>query len=136
MTIENLGTQVIEGILVEGTRMSRTLPPRDGLPSTFTIETWDSVELKVNMLTKSSNGAFLGPTLHSQDKSESMFSGECPDLTVLIPPQVVLPSIKDRPYGLDWITRFGQQQAVLARTQDFLVGQWSHNSPMLLRSLC
>ena len=31
-------------------------PPRDGLPSTFSIETWDSVELKVNMLTKGSNG--------------------------------------------------------------------------------
>jgi hypothetical protein len=56
MTVEHLGTQVIDGVPVEGTRMSRTLPPRDGLPSTFTIETWDSVELKVNMLTKSSNG--------------------------------------------------------------------------------
>jgi len=56
MTIEYLGTQVIEGVLVEGTRMSRTVPPRDGRPSTFTIETWDSVELKLNMLTKSSNG--------------------------------------------------------------------------------
>ena len=56
MTIEYLGTQVIEGVLVEGTRMSRTVPPRDGRPSTFTLETWDSVELKVNMLTKSSNG--------------------------------------------------------------------------------
>jgi len=56
MTIENLGTQVIGGVLAEGTRMSRALPSRDGLPSTFTIETWDSVELKVNVLTKSSNG--------------------------------------------------------------------------------
>src|SRR5437879_5889310 len=56
MIIENLGSQVIEGVLVEGTQMSRTLPPRGGLPSTFTIETWNSVELKVNMLTKSSNG--------------------------------------------------------------------------------
>lgn len=56
MTIESLGTQMIEGVLVEGTRMSRALPPRDGIPSRFTIETWDSVELKVTMLTKSSNG--------------------------------------------------------------------------------
>lgn len=57
MTIEKLGTQMMEGgVLVEGTRMSIAVPPRDGLPSTFTIETWDSVELKVNMLTKSSNG--------------------------------------------------------------------------------
>ncbi len=56
MTIEKLGTQMIEGVLVEGTRTSIAVPHRDGLPSTFTIETWDSVELKVNMLTKSSNG--------------------------------------------------------------------------------
>jgi hypothetical protein len=46
-TIENLGTQVIEGVLAEGTRTTT---------SALTIETWDSVELKVNMLTKSSNG--------------------------------------------------------------------------------
>lgn len=56
MTVENLGTRRIDGVLVEGTRMSRALPPRDGLTSTFTIETWDSVDPKVNMLTKSSNG--------------------------------------------------------------------------------
>jgi hypothetical protein len=46
-TIENLGTQVIEGVLAEGTRTTT---------SALTIETWDSVELKVNVLTKSSNG--------------------------------------------------------------------------------
>ncbi|MGO9261584.1 MAG: hypothetical protein ACLQU1_35565 [Bryobacteraceae bacterium] len=46
-TIENLGTQVIEGVLAEGTRTSTPA---------LIIETWDSVELKVNMLTKSSNG--------------------------------------------------------------------------------
>ena len=46
-TVENLGTQVIEGVLAEGPRTST---------SALTIETWDSVELKVNMLTKSSNG--------------------------------------------------------------------------------
>ena len=56
MTVENLGTRRIDGVFAEGTRTSRALPPRDGLTSTFTIETWDSVDLKVNMLTKSSNG--------------------------------------------------------------------------------
>jgi hypothetical protein len=45
-TIENLGTKVIEGVLAEGTRRT----------SDLIIDTWDSVELKVNMLTKSSNG--------------------------------------------------------------------------------
>ncbi len=44
--IENLGAQVIEGVLAVGTRTS----------SALTIETWDSIELHVNMLTKSSNG--------------------------------------------------------------------------------
>jgi hypothetical protein len=56
MTIENLGTQVIDGLLAEGTRMSSALPPREGLPPRFVIETWDSVELKANLVTKSSNG--------------------------------------------------------------------------------
>jgi len=46
-TTDNLGTQVIEGVVAEGTRTST---------AALTIETWDSVELKVNMLTKSSNG--------------------------------------------------------------------------------
>jgi hypothetical protein len=46
-TIENLGAQMIEGVLAEGTRTTT---------SAFTIETWDSVELKLNMLRKSSNG--------------------------------------------------------------------------------
>ena len=55
MTIVKLGMQIMEEVLVEGTRTSIAVPPRDGR-STFTIETWDSVELKVNMLTKSSNG--------------------------------------------------------------------------------
>ena len=56
MTIEKLGTQMIEGVLVEGTRMSSAGPLHDGQRLTITIETWDSVELKVNVLAKSSNG--------------------------------------------------------------------------------
>ena len=59
VTYERLGKQTIEGIMVEGTRTTRTLPAgaaRSGLPTTFTIETWDSLELKVTVLTRSSNG--------------------------------------------------------------------------------
>jgi hypothetical protein len=46
-TFENLGTRIIGGVLAEGTRRSS---------GPLIIETWDSVELKVNLLTKSSNG--------------------------------------------------------------------------------
>ena len=57
-TSEKLGTQTIEGITVEGTRTTTTFPgpARDGLPTTFTIERWDSGELKLAVLTRSSNG--------------------------------------------------------------------------------
>lgn len=58
-TSEKLGAQMMEGVIAEGTRTTRTLPPgvaRNGLPSTFTIETWDSGELKLTVLTRSGNG--------------------------------------------------------------------------------
>jgi hypothetical protein len=44
---EKLGIQAIEGVLAEGLRRSfRSL----------TVETWDAVDLKVTLVTKSSNG--------------------------------------------------------------------------------
>ncbi len=57
-TIENLGTKVIDGLLAEGTRTT----------SALVIEKWDSVELKVNLLTKSSNG--LGSKLVKLTRAE------------------------------------------------------------------
>jgi hypothetical protein len=58
-TTENLGTRTIEGVIAEGTLTTTTVPAgreRNGLRTTFTIETWDSQELKVTVLTRSSNG--------------------------------------------------------------------------------
>jgi len=51
VTAVSLGTQNIYGLPAEGTRT--TYPSPDG---GLTIEAWDSVELKVNLLTTSSNG--------------------------------------------------------------------------------
>ena len=58
-TSEKLGTQTMAGIIAEGTLTTTALPAgpaRNGLPTTFTIETWDSGELKLTVLTRSSNG--------------------------------------------------------------------------------
>jgi hypothetical protein len=46
-TSERLGSKPVEGVMAEGTRM---VMPR------LTIETWESPELKVTLVTKSSNG--------------------------------------------------------------------------------
>jgi len=46
-TVVNLGTQTIDGLVAEG--ILTTYPA-------LSVETWDSVELKVTVLTKSSNG--------------------------------------------------------------------------------
>lgn len=58
-TTERLGAQTIEGVLAEGTRTTTTVPPGpagNSHPASFTLETWDSPELKVTVLTRSSNG--------------------------------------------------------------------------------
>jgi hypothetical protein len=58
-TTEKLGTQTIEGVLAEGTQTTTTVAlgaKRNGHPAGWTIETWDSQELKVTVLTRSSNG--------------------------------------------------------------------------------
>jgi hypothetical protein len=49
-TIVSLGSQTIEGVMTEGVR--KTFP---GSPD-LTIETWESPELKITLLTRSSNG--------------------------------------------------------------------------------
>jgi hypothetical protein len=49
--VVSLGTQNINGLLAEGTRT--TFPSPSG---SLILETWDSVELKANLLTTSSNG--------------------------------------------------------------------------------
>ena len=46
-SVEALGTQPMQGVLADGTR--KTYPP-------LTIDTWESPELKITLLEKSSNG--------------------------------------------------------------------------------
>ena len=54
-TTEKLGIQTIEGVLTEGTR-TRIKAERDGHPAALTLDTWDSQELEVTVLSRSSNG--------------------------------------------------------------------------------
>jgi hypothetical protein len=54
-TIEKLDSQTIEGVLVEGTRTVFGSPAASGPPN-LTIERWEATELKLTLLTKSSNG--------------------------------------------------------------------------------
>jgi hypothetical protein len=54
-TIEKLESQSIEGVMVEGSRTSYGGPAGSGRPN-LVVETWESPELKVALLTKSSNG--------------------------------------------------------------------------------
>jgi hypothetical protein len=53
-TIEKLGSQLIEGTVAEGTRTIFRSPVDAG--RSLTVERWESPELKITLLTKSSNG--------------------------------------------------------------------------------
>lgn len=54
-TTEDLGRQSIEGVLAQGTR-TIFKGPGDPARGVLTVETWESAELKITLLTKSSNG--------------------------------------------------------------------------------
>jgi hypothetical protein len=54
-TIERLDNQSIEGFMAEGTRTEFGGPLDTGRPA-LTLETWESPELKLTLLTRSSNG--------------------------------------------------------------------------------
>jgi hypothetical protein len=54
-TIENLGGRAIEGVPAEGTRTTFAPPRNAGRPG-LTVESWESPDLQVTMLTRSSNG--------------------------------------------------------------------------------
>jgi hypothetical protein len=53
--VEKLGRQSIEGVGAEGTRRTFRGPVNSGRPA-LVVETWESPELKITLLTKSSNG--------------------------------------------------------------------------------
>lgn len=55
MTIATLGSQLIEGVAADGTRKELRGPGGSG-PVVMTVETWESPELKLTLLLKSSNG--------------------------------------------------------------------------------
>lgn len=62
----DLGTQMIEGVSAQGTRITRTIPARqvgNEQPITITTETWYSPELKVLVMSKSSDPR-MGDTVY------------------------------------------------------------------------
>jgi hypothetical protein len=61
-----LGTQTIEGVAAQGTRMTRTIPAGDmgnELPIVITTETWYSPDLKVLVMSKSTDPR-MGETVY------------------------------------------------------------------------
>ena len=63
---ESLGTQVIEGVTAEGTRVTRTIPAGkigNEKPLVITVETWRSPELQIVVLSKRSDPRF-GETVY------------------------------------------------------------------------
>ena len=69
-TIEKLDSQTIEGVLVEGKRTVFESPAGSGRPN-LVIESWESPELKVTLLTKSSNGYTTRLTNLSRNQPDS-----------------------------------------------------------------
>jgi len=62
----DLGTQIIEGVSAQGTKYTRTIPARqvgNEQPITITTETWYSPELKVLVMSKSSDPR-MGETIY------------------------------------------------------------------------
>jgi hypothetical protein len=66
-TIESLGSQPLEGVMTEGTR--KIFRSSHGL----TIDTWESPELKITLLTKSSNGYSIRLTNLSRQPDPALF---------------------------------------------------------------
>ena len=90
MVTEDLGTQTIEGVLVEGTRRSTTWPAGtqdNDRPITTASETWMSPELKVMILNKTSdprNGDHTQKLIHvSRSEPDPSLFQPPPDFTVV-----------------------------------------------------
>jgi hypothetical protein len=79
---EEIGTEIIEGVRTVGTRISGAL----------TLEMWDSPELKVNLVTRSSNG--YTTRLINLSRAE-------PDLARFLPPAGWTVVNHDQPFTLD-----------------------------------
>ena len=80
VTLEHLGTQTIEGVLVEGTRITREIPvgaQGNDRPIKIVNENWVSRELGIDMLSKVGN-----PTAGDQTISVTNFDRNDPDPTL------------------------------------------------------
>jgi hypothetical protein len=81
-TIEKLDSQTIEGVLVEGKRTVFGSPAGSGRPN-LTVESWESPELKLTLLTKSSNGYTTRLTNLSRIQPDSALFRPPSDYTVV-----------------------------------------------------
>ncbi len=91
----DLGMQTIEGLPAKGTRVTRTIPAGaigNDLPIVITTETWFSPDLKVLVMSKSSDPR-MGETIY---KLSSLSRGEPDPALFQVPPGF---TIKDRPAG-------------------------------------
>lgn len=83
-TSEDLGTQVIEGVVAEGHRQTTTFPvgsQGNDRPIATTSETWMSPELKIVILRKTSDPRSGEDTLKTTNLSRAE-----PDLALFQPP--------------------------------------------------
>ena len=81
-TIEKLDSQTIEGVLAEGKRTVFEIPGNTPRPA-LTIETWESPELKLTLLTKSSNGYTTMLTSLKRNEPDSALFRPPSDYTVV-----------------------------------------------------
>jgi hypothetical protein len=95
-TQADLGTQSVEGVIAKGTRITRTIPAGEmgnDMPIVITTETWFSPDLKVLVMSKSSDPR-MGETTY---KLTNLIRGE-PDPTLFQIPADY--TVKDQPQGM------------------------------------
>jgi hypothetical protein len=81
---ERLGTQVIDGLTVEGTRMTETYPQGSGgsdRPIVVVSEQWSSPELRVTVLSKIND-----PRMGETTRTLIHLSRAEPDISLFQPP--------------------------------------------------
>jgi hypothetical protein len=81
-TVEKLESQTIEGVIADGKRTVFGSPAGSGRPN-LTIESWESPELKLTVLTKSSNGYTGRLTKLSRNLPDSALFRPPSDYTVV-----------------------------------------------------
>jgi hypothetical protein len=100
-TTADLGTQMMEGVLVKGTKITRTIPAGtigNDLPITITTEAWYSPELKVLVMSKS-NDPRMGESTY---KLQNLVRGEPNPALFQIPSDY---TTKDQPNQIFFVKR-------------------------------